>query len=488
MNKIILTTVMVIFWSLKTTAFCGFYVAKAGSELYNNKSEIILVRDGQNTTITMSNDFKGDVKDFAMVVPVPNVLKRSDIVIVDRSIFQKLDAYSSPRLVEYYDPRPCYVPVPQLVEVTEDDADFEMVEDVMPDEMIFEALKYKVKIEAKYNVEEYEILVLSAEKSNGLKRWLTDNGYKIPEKAEEVLEPYIKSGMKFFVVKVDLNKYNPKANGGFLRPIQIKVKSEKFMLPIRLGMANSKGEQDMMVYAFSKQGRIECTNYRTVKMPTGNAIPTFIKKQFGKFYTDAFRNAHSRQGRNAVFLEYSWNVTPSWSGVKCDPCVGAPPIAREFVIAGVPWSGQANQKTFFTRLHVRYSIDKFPEDLFFQETPNKETFQARYVVTHPATGDMSCDEGKAYMKRLRLRRRKELQELAVLTQWDTREYENYVAKGTDEKTDKRHEQDKNVSTPIAPNDHPGGSSSVPKGMFIFTLALLISYGIKKYNSNYKWIR
>ena len=119
---------------------------------------------------------------------------------------------------------------------------------------------------------------------------MVDNGYGIPAKAEHVLEPYIKSGLKFFVVKVDLNKYNPKANGGFLRPLQIKVKSDKFMLPIRLGMANSVGEQDMIVYAFSKRGRVECTNYRTVKMPTDNLVPTFIKPKFGTFYTDVFKN------------------------------------------------------------------------------------------------------------------------------------------------------------------------------------------------------
>ena len=66
-------------------AFCGFYVAKAGAELFNNKSQVILVRDGNKTTITMASDFNGDVKDFAMVVPVPVVLKREDIKVVPLS-------------------------------------------------------------------------------------------------------------------------------------------------------------------------------------------------------------------------------------------------------------------------------------------------------------------------------------------------------------------------------------------------------------------
>ena len=44
-----------------------------------------------------------------------------------------------------------------------------------------------VKIEAKYLVGEYDILILSAKESSGLKTWLDENGYKIPAGADEVL-------------------------------------------------------------------------------------------------------------------------------------------------------------------------------------------------------------------------------------------------------------------------------------------------------------
>ena len=88
-------------------AFCGFYVAKADATLFNQKSQVIIVRDQNRTVITMSSDFKGDVKDFAMVVPVPEVLSRDNIRIAKSEIFDKLDAYSAPRLVEYYDANPC---------------------------------------------------------------------------------------------------------------------------------------------------------------------------------------------------------------------------------------------------------------------------------------------------------------------------------------------------------------------------------------------
>ncbi len=409
MKNLVLITALLI-TGIKANAFCGFYVAKAGSNLYNNKSEVIIVRDGRLTTLTMSNDFKGDVKDFAMVVPVPEILRERDIKVVNRGIFDKIDAYSAPRMVEYYDQDPCYSnkykkEAFKNMPMGAGMADMEVSKMTMED---------KVTIEAKYTIGEYDILILSSEESSALETWLKQNGYALPDNAKEVLEPYIKDKLKFFVVKVNLE--NSKSSGfDYLRPIQITYENDRFMLPIRLGMANAKGFQDLVVYTFTKNGRVECTNYRTEKMPTGNNIPTFVLNQFDSFYIKAFNKQYIRNNKNTVFLEYAWNVTPSFNGVKCDPCVGNPPMLTEFQEAGVTWlNGNPNATVFFTRLHVRYSRKEFPQDLMFQVTPNTENYQARYVITHPAT-DVSCSEGKKYKQKLATRKVLEVIEYCQLT-------------------------------------------------------------------------
>src|SRR6476620_8018799 len=104
-KKLIIITA--IFASPMLYSFCGFYVSKADGTLKNKTSQVILVRDGDKSVITMYNDFKGNMKDFAMVVPVPVVLKKSDIKVVNQQIFNMLNDYSKPRLVEYYDQNPC---------------------------------------------------------------------------------------------------------------------------------------------------------------------------------------------------------------------------------------------------------------------------------------------------------------------------------------------------------------------------------------------
>lgn len=408
----------------EAAAFCGFYVSKADGTLKNKTSQVILVRDGNKNVITMFNDFKGNLKDFAMVVPVPTVLKKSDIKVVDQQIFTTLNDYSKPRLVEYYDENPC--------EARDDESKLSgrapgimLQESATSDDRKNKSLG--VKVEAKYIVGEYDILILSAKESSGLKTWLDENGYKIPAGADEVLEPYIKSNLKFFVVKVN-EEEKKKLPGNFLRPIQISFSSPKFMLPIRLGMANADGDQDMIVYAFSRKGRIESTNYRTFSIPTSKNIPLFVKNNFGNFYSNLFQHQWMKEGKAISVLEYAWDVSPK-NFMKCDPCVATAPSEQDLVQAGVWWlkrdwsdygdteddEADYSDNVYFTRLHIRYNRDKFPQDLQFQVTPNVENYQARYIVTHPASGDLSCPEGKKYLKDLKERRAGEMEMLAYLT-------------------------------------------------------------------------
>ena len=439
-KKITVSIVVIAFITPVALAFCGFYVSKADGTLKNKTSQVILVRDGNRNVITMYNDFQGDFKDFAMVVPVPVVLQKKDIKVVEQQIFNTLNEYSKPRLVEYYDQNPCQLSVMENVMVQK------ALAGAAPGVVIRGNKSFKeerVKIEAKYLVGEYDILILSAKESSGLRDWLNENGYKIPDGADEVLEPYIKSNLKFFVVKVN-EKEKKKLAGNFLRPIQISFNSPKFMLPIRLGMANADGDQDLLIYAFTKKGRIECTNYRSIALPTGSNIPLFVKNNFAGFYSNLFQHQWTKEGKSVAMLEYAWDVSPK-NYVKCDPCVATAPSTQDLVQAGVWWINKNwndysdinddedydySDNVYFTRLHVRYNRKSFPQDLMFQATPNKENFQARYVITHPAQGDFSCDAGKAYLKELRKRRQTEMQNLTSLT---GKSYEDWDVVLNDEK-------------------------------------------------------
>ena len=91
-------------------AFCGFFVAGADAKLYNNALQVVLMRSGNHTVMTMSNTYKGPPQDFAMVVPVPVVLKKEQVKTLAPNVFKHVDELSAPRLVEYWEQDPCYQP------------------------------------------------------------------------------------------------------------------------------------------------------------------------------------------------------------------------------------------------------------------------------------------------------------------------------------------------------------------------------------------
>src|SRR5882672_264849 len=89
------------------SAFCGFYVSSAGAELFNDASMVVLMRDGTRTVLSMQNNYRGPPADFALVVPVPVVLKKDMVKTLPREVFTRLDTLTSPRLVEEYEPGEC---------------------------------------------------------------------------------------------------------------------------------------------------------------------------------------------------------------------------------------------------------------------------------------------------------------------------------------------------------------------------------------------
>jgi hypothetical protein len=406
-NPIMLPLVLSLI-SPPADAFCGFYVAKADTTLYNDASKVVLVRDGTRTTLTMASDYQGDPREFAMVVPVPSVISKSDVSVVDAAVLDHLDAYSAPRLVEYTDADPCapprqygrYAMSPPMARAA----------DVAGGRKEERARALGVTIEATYTVGEYDILVLGAKESGGLTQWLSEEGYRIPDGAEPVIGSYLAQKMKFFVVKVNLAE---KARAGVqdLRPLRVRFDTPKLMLPIRLGTVNSRGRQEMFVFGITKSGRIETTNYPNVPLPTGQNLPQLVRSDFGPFYRAMFDKLARGKAQAGVVQEYSWNMA------SCDPCAAEPLSGDELRALGADWvspGGWAN--AHLTRLHVRYDRDSFPDDLVFQVTGDQSNYQGRYVLQNEVKG-ASCPAAAAYYTQVRERHEKEATTLSELTGW-----------------------------------------------------------------------
>ena len=395
-------------------AGCGVYVPKADPDLFNQASKVVFARHDGKSVITMVNDYQGALQEFALVVPVPSVLERGQIHVGENATVDHLDAYTAPRLVEYFDQDPCSV-LPQAQATATPPA---------PAQDATGAAALGVKIEAEYTVGEYDIVILSAAESAGLLAWLRQEGYRLPEGAEPVLAGYLAAGMKFFLARVDLAEQS-KLGFSYLRPLQIAFESADFMLPIRLGMLNATGPQELLVYLLTRAGRVEAANYRTIAIPSEIEVPLFVENEFGRFYGAMFDALVAREDMRAVFLEYAWDM--SW----CDPCAADPLSFEELRELGAFWileqvegpdlspqpRGTVTPEAFVTRLHLRYDGASFEDDLRFRETADRSNCQGRYVLRHPWRGEPRCEAARAYLRDLPQRFEQEAQNLARLTRW-----------------------------------------------------------------------
>jgi hypothetical protein len=410
----------------EAAAFCGFYVGGADTGLYNDATMVVLMRDGTRTVLSMQNNYQGPPQDFALVVPVPVILKAADVKTLPAEVFARVDQLAAPRLVEYWEQDPCYVP-PRYDEM-EAMSPVEDSEDPLVKRRSREPRDLGVTIEAKFAVGEYQILILGAKDSTGLDLWLRQSGYKIPAGADAVLRPYVAAGMKFFVAKVDIDKVRKDAQGRtMLSPLRFHYDSEAFSLPVRLGLMNSQGQQDLIVHVLARATRYELANYRNVAIPTNLEVTEATRADFGGFYAALFDRTLAGSGA-AVVTEYAW------SAGSCDPCPQEPLTLAELTTLGadvlpsyahalgrerVPSEMQYQVPSEFvlTRLHARYGRENLGEDLVFQAAPAIEggrevetsagleqgarpaqyganSFQARYIIRHPWTGPITCESPK----------------------------------------------------------------------------------------------
>jgi hypothetical protein len=415
-------------------AFCGFYVSSASDEaLLNEATTVILMRDGTRTVLSMQNNYRGPARDFAMVVPVPVVLAEGDVQVLDEGVFDRIDRLSSPRLVEYWERDPCE---PDYRD------DYDPIEEENPlqsserrrDPDAAEARLDTVVVEARFVVGEYAIEILSAEDSLGLERWLRRNGYTIPAHAAELLEPYVQAGSKFLVAKVRARQLRFDRHGRVrLSPLRIHYDSPEFSLPIRLGLINAEGPQDLIVHILAPGLRYETSNYDTVPIPTNVDVEPDTAAHFGQFYAALFdRTLAANPG--AVVLEYAWGQPSrnrSRTAIKCDPCPDGLTglLFDDLLSLGLDLlpryrdgfvNGRVDRELIpllpgdfvHTRLHARYEPGDRVDDLVFHgtgaayggnegdyefrrpELSQREgsRFQARYAIRHAWAGPITCDD------------------------------------------------------------------------------------------------
>ena len=346
------------------SAFCGTYVGGVGAEFYNNYSQLAVVRDNNMTTLTIVNDVEGNFDSFALVIPVPEVIPEDKVKVLEPELFDRLDAYSQPRLVSYT--------CEDFEERWDTGLDFDSGSDVPANESDPED---DVNVEALYIIGEFEIVILSATQSGSLFTWLNDNGYQVPGQSQDLLQQYIDGGSYFLAAKVASDAGIE--SGDKLSPLQFGYTSNAFQIPIRIGTLNAKEAQDLVVYAVSEyqNGRVGISNsvYREFSIEDECMWDPVENQSFGDYYAEQFTKGYEETEDGA------WTVEYAWGGGGCDPCSGTPPDASDLIALGVKEDLVYYSDYFFTRLHARYTPAQATEELMLYQSNLTEQVQYRFI-------------------------------------------------------------------------------------------------------------
>jgi hypothetical protein len=260
------------------------------------------------------------------------------------------------------------------------------------------------------------VVILSAKDALALDLWLKQNRYKIPAGAESLFRPYIQQGMKFFVAKVNAKKVTFENGQAKLSPLRFHYDTEKFELPVRLGLINAKEKQDLIVQILARNQRYEMANLPNVTIPTNVDLAPSAKSEFPFFYVSLFDRTLAKNPK-AVVTEYAWQAT------SCDPCPTSPLSQEDFATLGAdvmaPSTGQDDQwnparQFVLTRLHARYDKASLGEDLVFKaaapivggrefltdgkaleqgsRSDSYNNFQGRYAIRYPWKGAVTCSK------------------------------------------------------------------------------------------------
>ena len=426
MKTVAFSLVLVLAATQVADAFCGFYVSPKEGPLLADATQVVLMRKGTRTVLSMQNNYKGPPEAFAMVVPVPVVLHEGDVKTLPNQVFENVERMGAPRLVEYWEQDPCM----RLREEAEMASASGGGGGRMKMLAKAPAKDLGVTVEAEFVVGEYKIVILSAKESTGLDTWLRQEKYNIPKGVEPLLRPYVEGGSKFFVAKVDPSKVKFVNGRAELSPLRFHYDTDQFVLPIRLGLANSSGTQDLIVNILAPAQRYEVANYKNVTIPTNIDVKPNIKERFGAFYAALFdRTLEKNPG--AVVTEYAWQAT------TCDPCPGPALNGNDFMLLGADVLDKPKQEIaapapqqaqgapmrrmpprfgfdfVLTRLHARYGKN-LKDDLVFRAAPpivggrehvidqathkleegaqasSVNNFQGRYAIRYPWTGQINC--------------------------------------------------------------------------------------------------
>lgn len=327
-----LVLLLVALTASSVQALPGFIAGKGSSPRHNNSTQVVLMKKGDTTVVTIWADYEGPLDDFALVLPVPTDVKLRDVKTLKRDAVDHLDEITAPRFHEYWEMDACAPG--EAKQEWERNMSVKAGADSflgsgMPNLGNTNKMAAEMRLDVKAHIKKGEYKFGLVPKQKSVASVLKRKGLRMPSGVKASLAQYAEQGMKFLIAEVDADKVElAGSRRALLSPIRFSTQLP-YTLASTLGQANSPGFQELVVYVLHPTDRFEVEGFSNAYPPTNVTVDGSVKERLGDFYA-GLHDALLAKQPNTFLVEYAW-PTSAHCG---EPCPNEPMMIHELLTLG----------------------------------------------------------------------------------------------------------------------------------------------------------
>lgn len=312
--------------SERAAALPGFFATEGKTVPQSFTTQIAVMKRGDDAAVTVMTDYKGPMKPFAWVLPVPSDVKLADVKVLKRGALERLEEITAPRFHEFWEMDPCDTET-KHEQIWERKLSASAGTDFLGGADMFKNTKkvpkvMRERLDPDYRTEGhgYKLSLVAS----GVERWLKQKGYSMP--AGLSLDSH--RDKSFLVAEVDPKLLELGAKGeAVLSPLRYFTQ-QGVELATTLGNPHIGSAHELLIYVFSPEGRYQVDGYKNIFPPTNIEVDFKVKERMGDYYAHLHDMMAAKQPK-AFVTEYAWETKTCG-----EPCPDAPLKLFELLTLG----------------------------------------------------------------------------------------------------------------------------------------------------------
>lgn len=316
-------------------AFPGVCVGKDGVQRTIDAAEVVVMQHEGVSVVTVAASYQGPLTPFALVLPIPADVRLDRVRTIKRGMLSRLAEVSAPRFHRFFEQDPC--------DASRTEQRWEEhvrargrgflsqagVPDLEPNYSVSNEIAESITPVFKGVEAEFRFRRLFSKKSGAVEQQLRDTGYTFSDSALAALSGYVAAGQALLLAEVATDRVEIAGDGRVaLGGIRYFTRSPLPPLASTLGLENSSGVQDLLVYVLDRSRRFRPANYDNRFVPSNLLVKEQAAERFPRLYAALFDSVAER-AKAAFVTEFAWSTRGCGQ-----PCADAPLGLDELLTLG----------------------------------------------------------------------------------------------------------------------------------------------------------